>query len=68
MCGRFILRSNLNRILQEFAVEGEADVRWAPRFNVAPTQNALIVKDGWLSLAKWGLFLPGPMIRRSAIA
>jgi putative SOS response-associated peptidase YedK len=55
MCGRFTLRANLNRILQEFAVEAEADLRWEPRFNVAPTQNVLIVKDGGLSLAKWGL-------------
>lgn len=55
MCGRFTLRANLNQILQEFAVEAEADLHWLPRYNVAPTQNVLVVKDRHLSLAKWGL-------------
>lgn len=55
MCGRFTLRANLNRILQEFAVEADADLRWEPRFNVAPTQRVLIAKDGRLRLVKWGL-------------
>lgn len=55
MCGRFTLRTNLNRILQEFAAEAEAGLHWEPRYNVAPTQDVLIVRHGRLSTARWGL-------------
>ncbi len=58
MCGRFTLRANLNRILEEFAVES-AGVNWQPRYNIAPTQQVLTVslRDGRRVLAprKWGL-------------
>ena len=59
MCGRFTLRANLNRILDEFAAEASG-LEWSPRFNIAPTQQVLAIrlKDGarTLSAAKWGLF------------
>ena len=58
MCGRFTLRANLNRILQEFAITS-AGVDWQPRYNIAPTQQVLTVslQDGRRILAprKWGL-------------
>ncbi len=59
MCGRYTLHSRLNLLLQQFAVE--AGPEWAPRYNVAPTQMAPIVRmrpDGGpreLVPLRWGL-------------
>ncbi|MCE9606590.1 MAG: SOS response-associated peptidase [Planctomycetia bacterium] len=55
MCGRFTLRSQLKDLIAEFAFEPPTKLVWAPRFNVAPTQNIAIVKEGRLSYARWGL-------------
>lgn len=59
MCGRFTLRSKLNRILAEFSVEAQEGLLGEPRFNIAPTQNAATIRqsDGVrrLELRRWGL-------------
>lgn len=59
MCGRFTLRSKLNRILAEFSVEASESLLWEPRFNIAPTQNVATIqlRDGvrQLELHRWGL-------------
>lgn len=58
MCGRFTLHARLNLILQQFAVE--AGPEWAPRYNVAPTQAAPVIRQSEsgrqeLALLRWGL-------------
>jgi len=55
VCGRYTLRARLNRILEEFACEVQAGLVVEPRFNIAPTQDVLIVQDGRLQTARWGL-------------
>ena len=64
MCGRYTLRANLNRILEEFAVEAREGLHveplaLLPRFNIAPTQQIPIVRQGEagreLTTARWGL-------------
>ena len=42
MCGRFTLHSRLNLLLQQFAIEAGPDL--APRYNIAPTQLAPVVR------------------------
>ncbi len=54
MCGRFTIRTNMNRLLLEFGAEARG-LETVPRYNVAPTQQILILKGGQISLAKWGL-------------
>ncbi|MCA9169692.1 MAG: SOS response-associated peptidase [Planctomycetales bacterium] len=63
MCGRFTLHARLNLLLQQFSLEAGADIapQIVPRYNIAPTQNAAIVR--WdvdrerreLALLRWGL-------------
>lgn len=57
MCGRFTLRANLNRVLDEMRIGGDLD--WPPSFNICPTQAAPVVRldDGKRSctLLRWGL-------------
>lgn len=55
MAGRYTLRSPLSALQAEFHFETPAKLVWGPRFNVAPTQNIAIVRDGRLSFARWGL-------------
>ena len=58
MCGRFTLHSQMNLILQQFAVE-MADVSFEPRYNIAPTQTVPIIRDRngvrTVELLRWGL-------------
>ncbi len=63
MCGRFTLTTDLARIqLQLGATSSDVDA-WAPRFNIAPTQNVPVAvfqgqgHDGHrhLTLMRWGL-------------
>jgi len=63
MCGRFTLRAKLNLLLQQFAIETCELDEWAPRYNIAPTQNVLAVRaddDGKRELVplRWGLVPP----------
>jgi putative SOS response-associated peptidase YedK len=57
MCGRFALFAALDDILDRFEVRGE--IAWPPRYNIAPTQPALVVvnDEGNRRLATfgWGL-------------
>lgn len=58
MCGRFTLRTNLNRVLQDMGVDDGPD--WTPRYNLAPTQSVPVVRiqaEGLRScdLLRWGL-------------
>jgi len=59
MCGRYTLRSNLNRILQQFAADAPAEFELIARYNIAPTQQVPVIRaEGGgrhLSLVRWGL-------------
>lgn len=44
MCGRYDLSRNAQEILRYFGIQAEAD--WAPRYNIAPSQNILTVHAG----------------------
>ena len=57
MCGRFVLCSPAKTIIEEFRVD-KAAFEYIPSYNVAPTQNVVIVReDGTriLTQYKWGL-------------
>jgi putative SOS response-associated peptidase YedK len=59
MCGRFVLCSPAITIIEEFRVD-KTTVEYIPSYNIAPTQNIVIVKkDGTriLTNCKWG-FIP----------
>lgn len=67
MCGRYTLRTKLNLLLQQFAVDASEEQiaqQWdiAPRYNVAPTQLIPVVRlmDGRreLRMIRWGLVPP----------
>jgi putative SOS response-associated peptidase YedK len=61
MCGRYTLYANLNRILTDFAAEFRPEYKYAPRYNIAPTQEVLAVRQAESSDARelvplrWGL-------------
>ncbi len=59
MCGRFTLHSRLNLLLRQFALQ--AGPEWAPRYNIAPTQTAPVIRlapstgKREMVLLRWGL-------------
>lgn len=59
MCGRFTLRTPPIRLIEQFACTFPADL--APRYNIAPTQAVLAVRqlpgaaDRQLAALRWGL-------------
>jgi putative SOS response-associated peptidase YedK len=58
MCGRYALYSPTSRIREQFDLDEEFD--FVPRYNIAPTTKALIVRSGSQSwrvagLCRWGL-------------
>ena len=57
MCGRYALTSNLDELQASFKFEAR-DLEYRPRFNIAPTQQSLVVtSDGARSgqYMRWGL-------------
>lgn len=60
MCGRYLITSPLEAILEMFAVDPADRPNLEPRFNLAPTQQAPVVRRGddgarHLALLRWGL-------------
>ena len=64
MCGRYVLRSAPRRILEQFGIadgrgESSRSEEWRPRFNLAPSQFAPVLRLGpagrSLDLLRWGL-------------
>lgn len=59
MCGRYTLAVNIADIESRFGCGHENSIAWRPRYNLAPTQNALVVvradKHNLLKEMKWGL-------------
>ena len=57
MCGRYMLARDAQSLAEEFGIE--APERLAPRYNIAPTQPALIVREvdkrRVATLVRWGL-------------
>jgi putative SOS response-associated peptidase YedK len=45
MCGRYTLRTKLNVLLQQFAAELTEEFEYRPRYNIAPTQQVLAVRQ-----------------------
>lgn len=65
MCGRFAVATPLNTLIGHFEphfpvrFDSELEVRWQPRYNIAPTQEAPAVRaldgSGHLGLLRFGL-------------
>ena len=53
MCGRYSLHSNPEVVALQFGLESVPD--FAPRYNIAPAAEVLIVKQDGASIARWGL-------------
>lgn len=53
MCGRYALHANPDVIALQFGLEAVPE--FAPRYNIAPATEVLIVRHGKASLAHWGL-------------
>jgi putative SOS response-associated peptidase YedK len=58
MCGRYTLRTRLEQWLDSFFVE--SFVEWSPRYNIAPTQSVVAVRNAARDkregvLLRWGL-------------
>jgi putative SOS response-associated peptidase YedK len=59
MCGRFTLRTPMNLLAQRFLFDTQNVLELSPRYNIAPTQNVLAVRNEqgqrWSALLHWGL-------------
>jgi putative SOS response-associated peptidase YedK len=53
MCGRYALHAHPEVVALQFALDSFPEFQ--PRFNIAPATDALVVRDGKGSLARWGL-------------
>ncbi len=53
MCGRYALHANPEVVALQFGLDAVPEL--APRYNIAPATEVLIVRDGKASLAHWGL-------------
>ena len=53
MCGRFALHSQPEIAALAFGLREVP--RYAPRYNIAPTSQVLIVRDGGAAMVRWGL-------------
>ena len=61
MCGRFVINIPLDLFLKFFGLKEAPEL--PPRFNIAPTQSVLVIREAadgsrYLSLARWGLITP----------
>jgi putative SOS response-associated peptidase YedK len=53
MCGRYSLHTNPEIVRLQFALD--AAFEFAPRYNIAPATDILVVRGNQASLARWGL-------------
>ena len=58
MCGRFTLRTNLYLLAPDLGQLQDFGAPWKPRYNIAPTQQIFVVRQGQISQMKWGLIPP----------
>ncbi len=55
MCGRYTLKTPLDKLVQQFDLTGQSPTL-SPNYNVAPTQNVAAVMNGRrLETLRWGL-------------
>jgi hypothetical protein len=72
MCGRYVRRSDKQKIAEHFAVHGPSLPDFGPSWNVAPQTFQPIVRlnrdtgERELVLMRWGLIPSGRRTRRSA--
>ena len=70
MCGRFTLRCDGDILAEYFDVEDVPPLQ--PRYNIAPTQDVLVVRveapgePRTAAFLRWGLVPRGPTTRRPA--
>jgi putative SOS response-associated peptidase YedK len=58
MCGRYTLSTDLKKVAKRFGAEADGMVSTKPRYNIAPTQTVIVVKDDGqrhLVQMRWGL-------------
>lgn len=65
MCGRFTLRTPMNLLVQQFLFDAgplpQPELELKPRYNVAPTQSSLVVRNNpktgqrEMAMLQWGL-------------
>src|SRR4051794_25873861 len=56
MCGRFYDVHDLDAMFGTFGASGHTRPNYQRRYNITPTQQALVVRDiGELSMMRWGL-------------
>lgn len=62
MSGRITLRTNLSQLFEQFSAEPVMpQIDWLPRFNIAPTQGVVVVRQSphtgkrELAILRWGL-------------
>jgi putative SOS response-associated peptidase YedK len=53
MCGRYALHSTPEVVSLQFGLD--SILQFAPRYNIAPMSDVLIVRSGGAALARWGL-------------
>ena len=53
MCGRYALHANPEVVALQFGLHGAPE--FAPRYNIAPASEVLLVRAGKAALAHWGL-------------
>ena len=61
MCGRYRLTAKERYLAEHFGIDDLADVEWVSRYNIAPTQKVVVIRQDrdqpkrTLSLMRWGL-------------
>ncbi|HEU5453205.1 MAG TPA: SOS response-associated peptidase, partial [Terriglobales bacterium] len=61
MCGRYRLSRHKQVLLERFGAEPDEDFDWQPRYNIAPTDRAPVIRQDpkqprrRISLLRWGL-------------
>jgi len=61
MCGRYTLRAGIDAILSEFGIQTLPGFDLKPRYNIAPTQDAIVIPNiepRQLHLFRFGMVLP----------
>ncbi len=61
MCGRYRLTAKERYLAEHFGIDDVEDVQWTPRYNIAPTQQVVVIRQDrdqpkrTISLMRWGL-------------
>lgn len=61
MCGRYRLTARERYLAEHFGIDGDDGIEWAPRYNIAPTQQVVVIRQHHkeprrtISLMRWGL-------------